>query len=196
MQRRIQRWLALPHPAELDLSDLELDVLPLLPQLTRLNCRNNNLTVLGPLPASLEALNCAFNQLRTLTHLPPSLEILSCHGNPLRIMRLPAGLKHLYGTADTWTALPPGLLTLMTAARHIGPLPPGLLVLHVWTRGPGHIRLLPDCKPAALREFRLIDEHNRVCAARGAWKHIVRRLHTKARQAAAPFLPCAALLYV
>ena len=199
IQRRIQQWLALSQPVKLDLSGLQLDALPPLPQLAGLDCSFNHLTALGPLPTSLESLVCACNLLRALTRLPRSLEFLSCQGNPLQTMRLPAGLKHLYGTADTWPALPPGLLALKTAAQHIGPLPPGLRVLCVWTRSKGalaeselHIRQLPDRKPPALREFGVCGSHRWA----GNWERIVRRLHTEARHAVTNLLPTAALLYV
>ena len=64
--------------------------------LQRLNCKNNKITSLPPLPDSLVALNCGNNQLKILPTLPDSLLFLICNQNDLfTLPALPSRLRHL-----------------------------------------------------------------------------------------------------
>lgn len=63
-----------------------LTYLPPLPNngmFKQLNCTHNKLTQLPPLPDSIEILNCSRNNLTILPDLPDSLERLDCSKNPL-----------------------------------------------------------------------------------------------------------------
>lgn len=70
-----------------------------------LDCTNNNLRKLPPLP-SLEILHCSSNYLTELS-LPPSLRVLICNDNKLvEIPPLPA-LSILHCNINNLTSLPP-----------------------------------------------------------------------------------------
>ena len=100
-QRRIKEWVGPYKPWDegaLNLSNLDLEVLPELPKGLRiLYCHNNNLKSLpDPLPNNLTTLNCSNNKLKTLPQLPIELTTLVCTQNQLRSLpQLPEGLKVL-----------------------------------------------------------------------------------------------------
>ena len=62
--------------------------------LKTLDCQNNQLTSLPPLPSKLEYLNCSNNQLTLLPTLPAGLEYLYCYNNKLSVLpTLPSKLS-------------------------------------------------------------------------------------------------------
>jgi len=81
----------------LDLSDLNLDICPEIPeQITFLILNNNNLTKLPALPENLSDLYVDNNRLTEITDLPEQLELLSCVNNNLsRFEDLPDTLQIL-----------------------------------------------------------------------------------------------------
>jgi hypothetical protein len=85
-----------------------------LPNLSRfyklkiLNCYNNQLTYLPPLPSTLKTLGCCNNQLTYLPHLPSTLEMLWCYNNQLTYLpHLPSNLEILWCYNNQLTSLPP-----------------------------------------------------------------------------------------
>jgi len=93
----------------LDCRNNQLTSLPPLPSsLQLLYCQENQLTSLPPLPSSLQELYCSYNQLTTLPLLPSSLQILSCGYNQLTSLHpLPSSLQELYCYDNQLTTLPP-----------------------------------------------------------------------------------------
>jgi len=81
----------------LDLSDLNLDTCPEIPeQITFLILNNNNLTQLPKLPQNLSDLYVDNNQITVITDLPENLELLSCVNNNLsKLEDLPDTLQIL-----------------------------------------------------------------------------------------------------
>jgi Leucine-rich repeat (LRR) protein len=82
--------------------------------LTSLNCSNNGLLLLPPLPPSLTEFYCNSNQLESLPDLPASLTILDCSSNQLtNLPVLPSSLKRLACSRNNLAGLPtlPGSLT-------------------------------------------------------------------------------------
>lgn len=81
----------------LDLSDLNLDTCPEIPeQITFLILNNNNLTQLPKLPPNLSDLYVDNNQITVITDLPENLELLSCVNNNLsKLEDLPDTLQIL-----------------------------------------------------------------------------------------------------
>ncbi|ABG57748.1 gliding motility-associated C-terminal domain-containing protein [Cytophaga hutchinsonii] len=76
-------------------------------QLERLNCENNTLTFLPPLPVSLKDLSCGSNKLIVLPALPPSLLNLFCGINQLTSLPyLPMALENLACNDNKLTLLP------------------------------------------------------------------------------------------
>jgi hypothetical protein len=74
---------------ELDLSNLNLEILPYIPEgITILKCNNNRLKSIEMLPLSLEELHCENNNLTYLFNLPKNLKILKCKGNQIRVIEL------------------------------------------------------------------------------------------------------------
>ena len=64
--------------------------------LDTLNCANNNLTSLPPLPGGILYLDCSMNQLTSLPPLPPMLLILNCYANQLTYLpNIPSSLDGL-----------------------------------------------------------------------------------------------------
>ena len=93
---RINKWKFLQI---LDLSNLNLDELPKLPEnLLQLLCNNNNkLKYINKLPKYLKKINISNNYLESLTHLPESLEVLNCINNNIKMITyIPSTLKVLY----------------------------------------------------------------------------------------------------
>ncbi|MHB8402554.1 MAG: hypothetical protein ACYDCN_11135 [Bacteroidia bacterium] len=75
--------------------------------LTYLECQNNGLLTLPPLPPTLLELYCNSNQLSSLPTLPTSLTVLDCSSNEITILpALPATLKNLTCFKNKLTALP------------------------------------------------------------------------------------------
>ena len=93
---------------ELDCSNNQLTSLPPLPKtLKELYCSNNQLTSLPPLPETLEILYCEYNQLTSLPPLPETLEELICFNNQLTSLPpLPETLKKLCCSNNQLTSLP------------------------------------------------------------------------------------------
>jgi Leucine-rich repeat (LRR) protein len=109
-QHRIRNW-DLQHDStrgELNLSGLELEVLPELPNgLKILNCSNNNLKSLPNLPDSLTGLYCSNNKIQSLPDLPGSLTKLDCSNNYLKSLpNLPDSLTALYCNNNQLQSLP------------------------------------------------------------------------------------------
>lgn len=74
---------------ELDLSNLNLDILPHIPEgIKILKCNNNNLKFIDYLPSTLEELHCENNRLTYLFKLPKNLKVLKCKGNEIRIIEI------------------------------------------------------------------------------------------------------------
>lgn len=95
MEVELRRLLELEeHP--LDLSYMDLDVLPKIPSDVKvLQCSGNNLTQLPELPRGLTHLYCSHNQLTSLPDpLPEGLLALYCCGNQLTYLpdKLPPNL--------------------------------------------------------------------------------------------------------
>ena len=61
--------------------------------LTFLNCLNNNLTFLPPLPKGLTQLFCQTNKLTSLPPLPSGLTVISCNNN--NVTAIPIALKRI-----------------------------------------------------------------------------------------------------
>jgi Leucine-rich repeat (LRR) protein len=69
------------------------------PNLTDLECDNNNLSQLPELPDNLEWLSCNNNKLKSLPYLPDNLQYLYCDDNELiEFPDLPYNLKDLHCT--------------------------------------------------------------------------------------------------
>ena len=113
-QEIINQWIEFKNPEiHLDLSNLNLNVLPNFPNnvkhlncnnntlkainlpenLISLQCDNNNLTELL-LPFNLTHLHCSDNNLKRLI-LPPTLIVLKCNDNDITSLNLPHNLKFL-----------------------------------------------------------------------------------------------------
>jgi hypothetical protein len=76
-------------------------------KLKTLNCYNNQLTSLPPLPSTLKILRCHQNQLTYLPPLPSTLKMLWCYKNKLTYLpRLPYTLKILWCCNNQLTYLP------------------------------------------------------------------------------------------
>jgi len=78
------------------------------PELTFLDCWDNQLTSLPELPSRLEWLNCSDNQLTSLPAIPQSLSYLNCSSNQLEALpALPSGLASINCNKNQLAALPP-----------------------------------------------------------------------------------------
>jgi hypothetical protein len=76
-------------------------------KLKTLNCYNNQLTSLPPLPSTLKILRCHQNQLTYLPPLPSTLKMLWCYKNKLTYLpRLPYTLKILWCYNNQLICLP------------------------------------------------------------------------------------------
>jgi hypothetical protein len=83
--------------------------------LTSLNCGNNKITFIPPLPSGLKTLFISYNKLENLNNLPNSLTALYCNGNQLKnLSNLPSELKALNCSYNVLTTLPPLPLQLKT----------------------------------------------------------------------------------
>jgi hypothetical protein len=118
-KERIEKWIAMDKKREiLDLSDLQLDALPKLPEnLQALDCTKNNLIVIHNLPKELKQLFCDNNDIKEFPSLlPPDLDILSCNNNNLsELPDLPKRLSHLecnHNDLTTLSMLPDTLIEL------------------------------------------------------------------------------------
>lgn len=80
---RVKEWIENKWTKyELDLNGLELTELPEIPDYCiALNCMNNNLTKISPLP-NCKRLNCSMNMIEELPDLPECEELM-CHHNEL-----------------------------------------------------------------------------------------------------------------
>ena len=107
--------------------------------LEHLNCANNALTFIPPLPSSIRLLECNGNQLTSLPPLPEELQVLNCYYNQITALQpdLPDSLEMLYCHYNQITIIPP-----MTSKMHflsigynplvtLPALPPDLEVLGV-----------------------------------------------------------------
>jgi uncharacterized repeat protein (TIGR01451 family) len=86
----------------------QLTTLPPLPlSLTYLECRNNQITTLPNLPSSLTTLDCRINLLTSLPTLPSSLTRLDCRGNQLTsIPNLPSSITDILCSSNQLSSLP------------------------------------------------------------------------------------------
>ncbi len=83
--------------------------------LANLNCENNNLTFIPPLPQSLQRLLISYNKLEKLTNIPPHLTALYCKGNLLKALPdLPINLEVLDCSSNAIIVLPKLPVTLKT----------------------------------------------------------------------------------
>jgi Leucine-rich repeat (LRR) protein len=159
--RRVAAWTNGP----LDLSELELDELPPLPDgLTHLLCVDNNLRILPALlPATLIELDCSYNNLLTLhtpSGLPASLEKLICDDNNLvSLPRLPAGLLVLSFSSNEFRTLPrvPASLTRLNCSyNELTTLPDLPATLRYLSCINNQLTSLPDL-PAGLTQLNCSD---------------------------------------
>lgn len=116
MEQRIEAWYnEFQNASEedrpyilLDLSNLSLTSLPLLPnEVSGLNCNNNNLTTLENLPTNLRTLYASNNSLVSIDYFPDSLRIISIAENSLTLLpELPSMLSSLQCSNNYLYALP------------------------------------------------------------------------------------------
>lgn len=146
MEQRLEAWYAEVQNASeedlpyifLDLSDLNLSSLPILPEEVRaLNCNNNNLTTIEYLPSNLNMLLASNNSLISIKSFPDSLRLISIRENSLTALpELPSMLASLECSNNYLYALPtlPSLLTDLECSYNqltsLPNLPPELNVLH------------------------------------------------------------------
>jgi len=92
----------------LDLSNLNLRILPKLPSnLFKLKINNNLLTELPSLSSDLKLLDCSYNKLISLSNLPTDLRHLFCENNQLNSLpKLPNKLSILCCCTNKLTILP------------------------------------------------------------------------------------------
>jgi uncharacterized repeat protein (TIGR01451 family) len=122
----------------LDCGDNQITSLPPLPTtLKSLWCDNNQLTSLPPLPNQIFLLECSNNVLTILSTLPDSLHWLICSNNSLtNLPSLPNKLENLYCESNILTSLPLLPITLLTldcsnnALTGLPPLPNTLQEIH------------------------------------------------------------------
>ncbi len=99
VKERINKWLIRADiTLPLDLSDLQLETLPELPnKVCILYCFNNKLTSLSISLPNLKELYCWNNELTSIDTLPDSLEVLQLSNNKLTSLNnLPLTLNKLY----------------------------------------------------------------------------------------------------
>jgi hypothetical protein len=115
-----------------------------------LDCSQNNLSFLPPLPNALQSLDCEENNLSSLPALPASLQQLSCWGN--NISYLPTPLPNLtflncsFNPLYTLPPLPATITTLACAANNlttISNLPPNIVWLECWQNNLTQLPPLP-----------------------------------------------------
>ena len=118
MQEALRRIAAIQND-ELDLSNLGLTELPLLPdRLQVLYCGYNQLTELPPLPNTLQELYCNGNQLTEIPTLPDTLVRLYCYGNQLtELVRGPASPASDAGSRVPKELPDGGLLNFVSAVE-------------------------------------------------------------------------------
>jgi Leucine-rich repeat (LRR) protein len=92
-----------------------------------LNCENNKLNILPPLPNSIQILNCARNLLDSLPSLPNSLAVLKCDNNLLfHLPTLPNTLISLtcyYNSLVSLPTLPNSLFEIECSHNNLTSLP-------------------------------------------------------------------------
>lgn len=130
---------SLKNVTSLNCSDNKLTSLPPLPEgLTDLDCSGNKLTSLPLLPKRLTDLDCSNNLLLGLPLLPRKLEVLDCSGNHLsELPLLPKGLEELNCSNNhlsELSSLPEGLEELDCYANPLKYIPflknePGFLIV-------------------------------------------------------------------
>ncbi|MCW3126602.1 MAG: hypothetical protein JWO03_2260 [Bacteroidetes bacterium] len=106
----------------------DLTLLRYFPNVTSLNCYNNHLDSLPPLPAGLTYLDCGYTHITRLPALPVSLTYLRIYYNLITTLpTLPAGLVHLdigqTAVRDSITSLPVTLRYLDVRGAPIRHLP-------------------------------------------------------------------------
>jgi len=99
----------------LDCSQNQITFLPPLPQfLVTLNCSLNDITYLPDLPIFLTNLNCSMNQITSLPSLPVNLIGLDCQVNKISILpSLPSEMMFLICGYNNIKIMPPLPLTLL-----------------------------------------------------------------------------------
>lgn len=91
-----------PNLTVLDCSNNEITAFKNIPQnLDWLSINNNKLTELGPLPASLTGLSCSNNLLYHLPNLPSNLKWINFSNNPINLDSLPENYKKI-SCAQLW----------------------------------------------------------------------------------------------
>ena len=107
---------------------VQLDGIQFFKNLKYLDCSNNFLDSLPPLPASLQYLNCYYNNIQKISSLPDSLILLDVYINKLLALpELPGTLKWLGCSGNsgiTLPALPAGLISLYCRTDLLDSLPP------------------------------------------------------------------------
>ena len=137
------------YPIKLDIFNRGLTTLDGidLTGVTIIDCYNNQLTSLPPLPETLEKLDCSNNQLTSLPPLPETLQELICTNNQLTSLPpLPETLEILYCSGNFLKSLPP--------------LPETLEILSYFNN---YITLFPDL-PWGLRNYwekEKLEQHNK-----------------------------------
>jgi hypothetical protein len=95
--------------------------------LQSLNCTNNNLTFIPPLPSNLKTLLISHNKITQLTNIPENLTALYCIGNQLKsIPQLPARLEFFdcsYNALSILPKMPSTLKTLFCSNNQLTTLP-------------------------------------------------------------------------
>ncbi len=127
--QKINQWIESNHIYQcLDLSNLNLENLPVLPaNLESLRCNNNELTSLCSLPSNLRYLYCQNNKLTSLPSLPRFLDVLSCSNNQLTSLgSLPPNLRDIncsYNQLTSIDSLSFNLITLNCSNNLLTSLP-------------------------------------------------------------------------
>lgn len=137
----------------LDLGDLSLRTLPLLPAcVSTLNISNNHLSALPDLPEGLKDLTCAGNTLTSLPTLPPTLQTLDCSQNTLsELQNIPPALTALNCSKNSLRELPhlPDTLQSLDCSGNMiasfSELPDNLQILDC---SGNSLEVLPDLPPS------------------------------------------------
>jgi Leucine-rich repeat (LRR) protein len=141
---------------QLNCANNQLTKLPPLPKLLiGLFCEINQITELPPLPNGLIVIYCQSNKISYLPTIPSSLQRLMCGANQLKeLPSLPDNLSHLFCYSNQLTSLP----TLKNVAyldckdNSLGALPPLPNKLFVLYCSNNQLKMLPPI-PISLREL-------------------------------------------